>query len=847
MRHLLACGVSFISLAAGHAFAQSAAPAVPDQETAQVEDIMVTAQKRSQSLQEVPISISAFSSEVLEERGISEVSALSNAAPNVSLDAGAPFSGSSASLAAFIRGIGRNDFAINLDPGVGVYVDGVYLARTVGANVTLPDVERVEILKGPQGTLFGRNTIGGAISVVTRTPGDVFAVTSQTTTGSFNRLDFQASVDAPITDNLTSLITLSLKNRDGYVERVPFPSATPYVTDPTNAFNQIDYDSADLEGGEDEWTLRGKLLWRPSDKLSVTLSGDYQHIDQSALPNAVLGVVSRAGNFGGTTNIPGTALDPTGRTGFNFVGLYNFCIGATPDQISARNAQNICGQRGTTLNPLQRQPGVGSVNVDADPTNDRLPFDTRFVTTDPDKSYATGNSFSRITSYGAALTLDYDLNDFASVKSITAYRSLDWATGTDLDNSPLPFLEPSFTQEQTQFSQELQLIGTALDEAVNYAVGLYYFHESGSEGNIATVGHGMFQSDAPADIDTTAYAAFGQADWRINQLLGVTVGARFTREDKELEAGQRDANGLSYKLFNCLNFVTCRSVVGNPDPSDPLRLYPPGVQSRSFDNFSPKLGVQLHASEDVMAYASWSKGYKSGGWTIRLSSPSAIAPQFDEEEATTLEAGIKTSLFDRRLQLNVAAFQTDYTGIQLTFFQGTSPTIRNAGEADIRGIEADITAVLDGGLSFTASAGYLDTEFTSVTPAAQILANPWQAGTFVGAPLPRSPELKVNFSPRYEVALGNGGSLIAVADITYTSQMWNDTERTLALERPAITIVNANVSYRDPTDAWRLTGGVTNLTDERYVANGLANLGAGLIYGTYSRPREWFVSLGIDF
>lgn len=848
---LLATLTPFAATAAhGQSAAASQDQSAAAADEAYTADIIVTAQKREQSLQEVPIAITALSGDALAERAIDNVSSLAAVTPNVNLDGGSPFSGSSAVLSAFIRGIGRDDFAINLDPGVGVYLDGVYLARTVGANIDLPDVERVEVLKGPQGTLFGRNTIGGAISVVTRTPGDTFAFRGQLATGSYSRLDMSASADLPIMPGLSALVTFAVKSRDGYQRRIPYPSATPYITDPVSLIPQTGYQTYERSGGENERTLRGKLVWDGSPDLRVTLAADYQKVDQSALPNTLLGIVSRPGAFAGLAarNIPGTALDPSGQTGFNYVGLYNFCIGATPAEIAGRNAQNLCGPRGTPLDPGAMLPALGSANVDGDPTNNRLPFDNRWVSTDPDVSYATGNNFSIIESYGGVGTIDLDLSDTTAVRSITAYRELRFNSGVDLDNSPIQYLETSFSQRQKQFSQELQLLGNLFDKKLNYVLGAYYFFESGAERGFANVGHGQFGSSAPAWVKSRAYAVFGQVDWRLNDLIGITVGARYTKEDKELEAGQADRNGFFYKLFNCVTYDTvCRTRVGFPNASAPLQLYPAGVQKRSFDNFSPKFGVQLHPSDDVMVYGSWSRGYKSGGWTIRISNPTAVAPTFDEEVATTWEVGVKSTLFDRLIQLNVAAFTTDYNGIQLNFIQGTSPTIRNAGEARIKGVEVEATLRPSRAFQLSAAAGYIDASYTAIQPSAAIAPSIYQAGTFVGAPLPKTPEFKLNVSPRYELDLAESGRLVFVADYTHTSSLWNDTERTLLLKRPTTDVFNASITYEHPSNHWRLTAGGTNITNERYLMNGLANLGGGLIYGAYNRPAEWYARVGVSF
>ena len=813
-----------------------------------IAEIVVTAQKRSQNVQDVPIAISAFTAESLQERAIGEVSQLANITPNVSLDAGTPFSGSTSILAAYIRGIGANDFAMNLDPGVGVYLDGVYLARNVGANLDLPDVGRIEVLKGPQGTLFGRNTIGGAISVVTRDPGDEFAFRGDVTTGRFNRLDVRGSVDLPITDGLAGLVTFSMKKRDGYQKRIPYPGLGQYHVDALTAFRHTGYDAPTRGGGQDEWSLRGKLLWKPSDRLTMRLSGDYMKMDQSAMPSSVLAVLSNLpGPFAGTANIPGTALDPTATTGFFFTGLYNFCIGSTPGEIAARNAQNLCGPRGTPLNAGEMLPALGSVNVDADPGNDRLPFDGRWLSTDKDKSYATGINFSKMKSWGIANTLEYDLTDDLQVKSITGYRDLKWRSGIDLDNSPLQALENSFSLRQWQLSQELQLIGKALDERLNYVLGGYYFKEKGYMEDYVILGDGLLQIGAPNDLKTTNYAFFGQVDWRLNDLIGFTAGARYTHESKYFTGGIYDLNGFNYKLFNCPVYGDpCSSALGFPDPTQPLRYYVPAEQHKTFSNFSPKLGVQLHPSDDVMIYGSWSRGYKTGGWTTRITNPLPFAPDFDEEKAESWEVGVKSMLFDRRLQINAAAFTTKYKGIQLNFQQGISPTTENAGDARIKGFELETVAAPVPGLTVTSSLGYVDAAYTFVEIPARVAPNPLQAGVFEGAALPKTPKWKLNVSPRYEVGLGNSGSIVLLADYTWTAKQWNDTERTFLLRRESTDIVNASVTYRAPGEQWELTLGGTNLTGERYMVTGLTQI-AGAVFGSWSTPSEWYARLGVKF
>lgn len=819
---------------AAPAFAQDQAQA--EESTGGIAQIVVTAQKRAENVQDVPIAISAFSADALQERAVGSVASLSNISPNVTLDAGTPFSGSSAVLSAFIRGIGANDFAFNIDPGVGVYLDGVYLARSVGANQDLPDVERIEVLKGPQGTLFGRNTIGGAISIVTHDPGDEFRFKGDVTTGRFGLLQTRGTVDVPLADGLGASVSFSTKNRDGYVKRVPFPGAENFASTSITRYKAAGYYNIGYgsEGGDNVWNLRGKLRYDNKSNMRITLSADYGNIDQSQLPNTVIATTPAV--FAGTYNcaIQGVVVGD--------------CGGGPP------SFAYIGGIGG--LNTIFDNPTVFGVNADADPSNNRLPYDNRFVSKDIDVSYANGNNYSKLKTYGGAGTIEFDLSDTVMVKSITAYRELHWNAGMDLDGSPLNFLHTSFTMNQWQFSQELQLNGSAMDKKLNYVLGAYFFKEAGDLHDYVTFAEGLLQVDGPNDLATKNYAFFGQIDYRPVEQFGITIGGRYTKEDKTFEGFQSDANGLTYKILNQVGVPACASInpisdacriaAGFPNQGQPLRYYIAGTQRKSFNDFSPKIGVQYHPNDDVMLYASWSKGYKTGGWTTRLSNPLPTAPDFNEEKATTWEAGLKSTLLDRRLQVNAAAFLTNYKGIQLNFQQGVSPTIQNAGDARIKGFEVEVVAAPTDGFLINASVGYTDAYYTAVLAGAQVAANPFQAGVFPGADLPKTPKWKFNVSPRYELSMGGDAKLVVLADWTHTTSLWNDTERAYLLQRGPTDIVNGNITYKSGNH-WELTVGMTNITDERYLVTGQAQIAGGQFYGTYSRPREWFARLGVDF
>ncbi len=838
--------VAFFAGSSATAFAQETAV----EETSGIGQIVVTAQKRAENVQNVPIAISAFAGEALAERSVGNVSQLAALSPNVNLDSGVSFTASTAVLAASIRGIGASDFAFNIDPAVGVYVDGVYLARSVGANQDLLDVERIEILKGPQGTLFGRNTIGGAVSIVTRDPGKEFSVRGDVTVGRFNLFQARASVDVPLAENLYSMVTVDVKTRNGYMKRLPFPGSLAANSPPYTVYPSAGYDSPSREGDEDNRTIRGKVKY-DGGNFRFTLGGDYAYTKGTA-PTKLLQ----------TTN---------GDPGGLFGNLYNLCIGTPVDTLTAIGLINMCNSSGTQLPsihrnetfPVNRLYTLAGVNADANPNNDLLPWDNRFITNDRDTTYATGNNFSHLKNWGFTGVLEFDVSDDAMLKSITSFRKSHWVSGLDGDGSPVNMSTYSFDQRQKQFSEELQLVGSALDGKLRYVLGGYYFNESGYLADYVISGEGIYVIDGPNWLDTKAYAAFGQLDYRVNDLIGITLGGRYTHESKSFEGGQQELSGLFYKLAGApcsdlagniyptaiINGVTCQVANNYPDPSNPLRIYPGGINHQKFNDFSPKVGVQIHPNDDVMLYGSWSQGYKTGGWTTRYSTPQTFVSSFKPEQAETFEIGLKSTLLDRRLQINAALFQTNYNKIQLNYQVGGSPTIANVGDGKIKGAELEIVAQPVRALTLNFALGYTDAYYTALDPAVAVTSGPsaLQAGALVGSVLPKTPKWKVNFSPRYEIKMANGGSVTLLADYTYISSQTNNVERTFVLNRPGVSLLNASIAYRDPSERYTLTIGGTNLTNERFVTSGSAIPAFGAIVGSYNRPVEWFTRLGLKF
>ena len=795
---LLGAGLAGAGFVAPDAAAQTA----PQTASLAIDEVVVTSRKREENLQQVPISVSAFTSEGLSRRGLSNVTEISDFVPNVQIDFTSAISGASSSFAAFIRGIGQSDFAINTDPGVGLYIDGVYYARTVGSVVDLLDVERIEVLKGPQGTLFGRNTIGGAINVVTRKPGENFDFRGEVTTGRYNRLDTRGVVDIPlIRDQLYFQVAFSLKNRDGYQRRIPFqgPGAGDAVQ---NELINRALPNVKDPGNENNDTARAKLLWNASDRVTVNFAFDYARIRENTPASTLLKT---------TTESDPSALG----------SLYNTCISVPQGADGFLDA--ACG------------PLIG-VNADAVSTNDRTPYDSRFVTGDLDTTYATGPGRSEMDSYGGALTVDWEVSDAVSLKSITAYRQLDADFGRDGDGSPLVIDQTSFRINQDQFSQEFQFSGNNLDSRLTWTAGLYYFQEHALQIDFVPLGGGILNIFGPNTQRTKAYAVFGEANFALTEKLSLVAGGRWTREQKRLQLDQQNLSPFFSIILPPEAF---------PRPGQPNFLGPAALQKANFNNFSPRGGLNYQITEDIFSYFSYSRGFKSGGFTTRLTAPfnpdfaGNIAGgltdlRFNPEKAEAFEVGVKSEFLNRRLRLNLAGFWTNYNNIQIVVQRGITPANENAAKGRIRGFEAELQALATEAFRITAAFGYMDAQYTRLNPGTPLTLN---------SKFQNTPEATFSIAGDYTLAMANDGALDLHVDYSYRSSIFNNAENTPELRQGAINLLGASVTYRSPADNWSLSLGGRNLTNERYIVSGFNQPAVGFVEATFSRPREWYFRL----
>jgi iron complex outermembrane receptor protein len=752
-----------------------------------LDEVVVTARRTAENLQTVPVAVSAFTAETVEARGIDTIADVADYAPNVTLDFTSPISGASSALVAFIRGIGQSDFAINFEPGVGIYVDGIYYARTIGSVVDLMDVERVEILKGPQGTLFGRNTIGGAINITTRTPGDEYSARADLTIGSFQRRDLRALVNLPLGANLAASIAVASRNRDGYVQRIPFPGWS------NDEPSDLRYDGGQLSklpngndlGNQNRDTIRARLAWQVSESVDVQLAYDHVRVRENSAPTTLVSVHDPFG--------PANPLS----------GLYDACaLGVGPPSACEDVA------------------GVGSLVG-------RTPYDARFLSGSHRTTYGNGISGTAIDTNGLTASLEWRLNDTLTLRSLSGYRELDSAFGEDADESPVPLDHHGFVMNQRQFSEELQL--SARTERLEGLLGLYYFRESGGIHDYVPLGSGLLQVDGPNTLVNRSTAAFGQATWHLTQPWSLTFGVRYTKEDKSFNGGQHDRNSLPIKLGAPPSLF--------PDPNDLTLYFPPGELRQDYTNTSLRAGTEYRFTDDLFAYLSYSEGFKAGGWDTRLTSPVLVVPGFKPETATVYEVGVKAEWLDRTLRTNLAAFHTDYQDLQLIIQKGISPLTTNAGESRIRGVEAELQWLPVQGLLLLLNYGWIDAEYTKLDPAANA------SGIFLANQFNNTPENAFSLAADYTHAAPGGGKLAWHVDYSWKDDTFNDATNTPLLFQKSYGLLGAALTWTEPDGRWSIGVGGDNLADEDYLISGFNQPGVGYTIATWGAPRQWWSKL----
>ncbi|MEO0435342.1 MAG: TonB-dependent receptor [Pseudomonadota bacterium] len=683
-----------------------------------LEEVIVTAQKRSESLQDVPVAVTAFTEDTIQNSRISDITDVAVMTPNLTSNANTtPFT-----TRLQIRGIGTSQTDPALEPSVGLFVDGIFMGRTGLGTADLTDIERIEVLQGPQGTLYGKNTNAGAISIVTKRPNQLENEGYiDASIGNFAARKITASLSAPISDTVAYRVSASIHQRDGLFD---------------NAGSQPDQNDID------DWNIQGKLLVAPNDRLELLFG--FAHIERDT----------------------------------------QCCA---PDSIQGDAVQAELVRQGFAIDE-----------------ND--PYDFNSATDAPDAFSMESDLLS--------LHIDYDLG-WGSLSSITAWNDYEYFVTQDGDASQLDLLrqvrEPN---SGDSFSQEIRLSGS-VDTSLDYQLGLFFYDQTTNRGNrgdhivlgadfvsiadqqnlplpFPTIGLVAQPGDSvryEVSWDTSTIALFGQATWHLNQEWHLTAGLRWTDEEREADLFSETIS--TAPLGDVFAFL---STVSTPIDAQ---------LDRSSENPDWLLKLAYDVGANTLLYASVATGTKSGNFNGV--SGEAEFREFDDEETLSYELGIKSTIFDGRLRLNAAVFQTEIEQLQAgqQLPTGFGTFVSNEGEVEVAGVDVQIDAAPLANLTLGAGLMYLDTyEFTE--------------GERAGTELPFTAELSANVSATFFLPYAGGGVYLRT-DYAYMSDHFTngaDASRLSPSDTDDRSVLNGQLGWRN--DNWNLSVWGRNLTDEEY-------------------------------
>ncbi len=697
-RSILMCSAfALASTFAGEAAAQAAS------QGSTIEEVVVTARRVEESAQSVPLSISVASGEQLRQQNVSDIRNLQNFTPSVLIRGGT----SDPNAATIVmRGIGAADTLLTTDTSVGVYMDGVYLPRTVGLKGLLQntdEIARVETLRGPQGTLFGRNTTAGALNVTTVTPGPDFSAYATAAYGNFQQLDVTGGVNVPLGENAAFRIGVLHSNNDGYGQN-----------------------SAGLRLGKRNLeNYHVRLAVNPNDQFSMDISGDYQRSEGSSF-FTLSELCGQPGiNCGALTN---TA--PAGQTANpSYIGA-----GATRYIAEViRGLPAACRTNGAGFGgcPANAASVIAAANAEM----------AGYVSKDPFFSYGNDQRKGASELARLGLTLAYDISDSLQIKSITGYIKSDRGTYQDLDGTPYQILTSNNEQTDWSLSQEIQAIGS-IGEAIDYVVGVYGSMEQGQEFGI------QYASANPpanppvtmtvADAKNTNQSAFGQFNYHFTDRLTFTGGLRYTRESRGIVSRNHQGGPVADIAIPVLtaNLTTGATTVPAPFtactlPAAYLDILPnpltgggtQGVcqikRENTFSNLSWLGSVDYELSEGTLVFAKAAKGFRSGGQQLRGTNVQASFNPFNPETVISYEVGVKSTFMDRRARINAGLWNTDYNGIQRSRIivtpSGNATIIQNAAKARLYGAEVEGTLVPVDNLQLNATLAYVKGKYLEYT------------------------------------------------------------------------------------------------------------------------------------
>jgi iron complex outermembrane recepter protein len=709
---------------------------------AQLEEVVVTAQKRTESLQDAPLAVTAFSSDTLEALGAYDVTDVAEYTPNVSF---VPTMGSTANIRMDIRGMSTAEPSLTVDPKVGVYLDGAYIARNSGAVFDIVDLERIEIMRGPQGTLWGKNTTGGAVNLITARPNGEFGFKQQLSAGNDGYFRSVSTLDTARFGSVAGRLTYMHKQTDGWATNV--------------GAGEKDLASSDVDA------FRIAIAWDVTDSFTVDYAYDQTDHDGVPAPLQITAVTPDAADLIGTY----------------FIDTEEFLGGFNPLGELAKTAEK----------------------------NDRL-----------EKFNLDAITEEEVEISGHNLTMTWDVGN-VTLKSISSYRDYESVfDGNDLDGGSwgieengmfrsIPIFHTTGFKEQDQFQQELQAVGDAFDGKLEYAVGLYYFQEDGEEVNPWDAG--IYQPGTPVmlkgivlgswyTIDNESRAAYGQFTYRPTDDWYLTLGLRYTEDEKEL--------GLL--------------------ASDP-RLDQAKSYDEDWSEFTPAFTVGYQPGDDMNLYFKYAEGFNAGVYANPTDPTVENIDPADPEELTSYEIGMKSQWLDNTLRFNAAIFYTDAENLQVTAFADGNRVIINSGEATQEGLELEATWLPTDNWTIDVNYGYQKDDRDDAVGSQN------DDGKHSG-----------RVGVGYSLPTGDWGFFDARVDASYKDEYYfSSNDSTVMKDR---WLLGARAGFSE-IELWggylRASLWGKNLTDEEYIEHGQdlgLDGGYGFAGGVFGQPRSY----GID-
>lgn len=705
----------FYALTLATAVSAPAVVAQSDEQKLQLEEVVVTARRRSESLQDVPIAVTALSGDALTLKGASDITELAQSVPSVTLE---PSRATNTTLTAFIRGVGQQDPLAGYEQGVGLYLDDVFLARPQGAVLDIYDVERIEVLRGPQGTLYGRNTVGGAIKYVTRRLSDEFTGSLKGTYGSYDQIDLVGTVSVPLGESFRVGGAVASFQRDGYGENK------------TTGDDQYD---------KDIFGYRLSAEWLPTEDILVRFSYDDTQDDSSPVA--------------GYRPFPGAV---SGAPVLN--DIYDSLAGAK-DNIST--------------------------------------------------SGINGNN--EVESEGWMVSLDWNLGDYWTFRSITADREDYTESVIDFDSLEVDDFDAPVIYDNDQFSQEFQLLFNG--EKMNLVTGFYYLDAEASNDFdvvLGQLGRSAYGAELTAytggSVETESWSVFADLTWNFTDKLSLAVGGRYTEDKRGADVFRGSYLGAGGSPF-----------FGNDD-AVLIAVTSDYEAERTFYDFSPRINLSYLWTDDITVYAGYSQGFKAGMFDPRganLVTP-AVEEGVDPEQLDSYEIGFKSMYWDGRAITNVAVFYSEYTDMQVPGSVGIDTngdginddfvgTLTNAGEAEISGIEIEGNFLFTENFSMQLAASFLDTDIK------EWIVNDVDVSD--QREIQNTPEEMAYIGFTYNT-MAFSGELTLNANWSYKGDITQFEVPAPVLDQDAYDVINASVIWVSESETWLLGLYGKNLTDE---------------------------------